>query len=47
MNSFIDIIMIVLFVFFMIFIFGGYHKTKSAKREQERIKEEKREESLK
>lgn len=41
MNPFVDTIMIVLFVLFMIFIFGGYHKNKSIKREQERLKEEK------
>ena len=28
-------IMIFLFIFFMIFIFGGYHKTKSAAREEQ------------
>ncbi|MBU1216252.1 hypothetical protein KJ870_06455 [bacterium] len=33
MNSVTDIVMIVLFVLFMVFIFGGYHKTKSAQRE--------------
>ncbi|MDD2905420.1 MAG: hypothetical protein WBK95_01380 [Sulfurimonas sp.] len=33
MSTFVDIIMIVLFILFMVFIFGGYHKTKSAKRE--------------
>lgn len=33
MNSATDIVMIVLFVLFMVFIFGGYHKTKSAQRE--------------
>ena len=31
----LDIIMLVLFVGFMVFIFGGYHKTKSAKREKD------------
>jgi len=33
MNLFADTIMVILFVLFMIFIFGGYHKTKSAQRE--------------
>jgi uncharacterized membrane protein len=33
MNLIADTIMVVLFVFFMVFIFGGYHKTKSAQRE--------------
>jgi len=28
-----NIIMSIFFILFMIFIFGGYHKTKSAKRE--------------
>ncbi len=42
MNLFVDTIMPVLFFLFMIFIFGGYHKTKSAEREAEREKEENR-----
>ena len=29
----LDIVMSVLFILFMIFIFGGYHKTKSGERE--------------
>ncbi|MBL1280082.1 MAG: hypothetical protein COA33_007415 [Fluviicola sp.] len=33
--SIIDGIMLVLFVLFMIFVFGGYHKNKSAQREAE------------
>ncbi|MDD2790525.1 MAG: DUF3149 domain-containing protein [Sulfurimonas sp.] len=33
MSTLLDIIMVILFVLFMVFIFGGYHKTKSAKRE--------------
>jgi len=44
MNSFMDIIMIILFVMFMIFIFGGYHKNKSAQREKA---EEQEKQSLK
>jgi len=36
MSLFIDGVMIVLFILFMIFIFGGYHKNKSAAREAER-----------
>lgn len=47
MNSFVDIIMIMLFIFFMLFIFGGYHKNKSAKREQNRLNKEKKEKMLK
>jgi len=35
MNIYVDIFMLVLFVAFMIFIFGGYHKTKSEKRERD------------
>ena len=31
--SFLDGIMVVLFILFMVFIFGGYHKNKSAERE--------------
>ena len=42
MNPYVDAIMLILFVLFMIFIFGGYHKTKSAKREADRAKQEKR-----
>ena len=41
MNSFVDTLMLVLFVLFMIFIFGGYHKTKSQQREDQREREEK------
>ena len=33
MNRFVDGVMLVLFVLFMIFIFGGYHKNKSHERE--------------
>jgi len=41
----IDVIMAILFVLFMIFIFGGYHKNKSAQREEGfRLEEEKKEE---
>ena len=35
MNSFVDIVMIILFILFMVFIFGGYHKNKSAAREEQ------------
>jgi len=42
----VDGIMIFLFILFMIFIFGGYHKNKSAKREEQfRIDELKLQES--
>lgn len=40
MNSYVDDIMLILFVLFMVFIFGGYHKTKSAQREEQFRKEE-------
>ncbi len=33
MNPIMDGIMVVLFILFMIFVFGGYHKNKSAQRE--------------
>lgn len=42
MSLFIDGVMIVLFILFMVFIFGGYHKNKSAAREKEREVEEKK-----
>ncbi|MCK4974953.1 MAG: hypothetical protein KAR81_06840 [Sulfurimonas sp.] len=45
MSSFIDGVMIVLFILFMIFIFGGYHKNKSAAREAEREAQEKKSEA--
>lgn len=38
MSTFIDALMLILFVFFMIFIFGGYHKNKSAQREAQEKK---------
>jgi len=47
MSLFIDVVMIFLFVLFMIFVFGGYHKNKSAAREAAREAEEKREEEKK
>jgi uncharacterized membrane protein len=47
MNVYVDIIMLVLFVFFMIFIFGGYHKTKSAQRELDFKRQEEKEKNLK
>jgi uncharacterized membrane protein len=31
----VDTIMLILFILFMIFIFGGYHKNKYAQREAE------------
>ncbi len=42
MNLFIDIVMIILFILFMIFVFGGYHKNKSAQREAAREADEKK-----
>lgn len=38
--SFLDIVMITLFVLFMIFIQRGYHQKKSQEREEQRKKEE-------
>jgi len=44
MGTFVDVVMIILFILFMIFIFGGYHKNKSAQREEQfRLDEEKKE----
>lgn len=40
MLSILDTIMVALFVLFMIFILGGYHKTKSTQREKERERQE-------
>ena len=40
MSSFMDTLMLILFVLFMVFIFRGYHKTKSQQRENERKKSE-------
>ncbi|MDQ1244094.1 MAG: hypothetical protein QG565_434 [Campylobacterota bacterium] len=37
----LDIAMMVLFVLFMVFVFGGYHKTKSAQREADEKKAKK------
>ena len=41
MSSILDIIMLMFFVLFMVFIFGGYHKNKAAKRERDREREAK------
>jgi len=35
LNIYVDTVVVVLFVLFMIFLFGGYHKNKSAQREKE------------
>ncbi len=35
MSTFFDTLMTILFVLFMIFIFGGYHKAKSKEREKD------------
>ncbi len=44
MGTAVDVIMAILFVLFMIFVFGGYHKNKSAEREEGfRLDEEKKE----
>jgi Ca2+/H+ antiporter len=39
MNTFVDTVMIILFVLFMFFVFGGYHKNKYAQREAEEEKQ--------
>ncbi len=46
MNSFMDTVMLILFVLFMVFIFGGYHKTKSGQREKEREAREAKEKNM-
>ena len=43
MSTFIDIVMLILFVLFMVSIFGGYHKNKSAQRESQREADEQKE----
>jgi Ca2+/Na+ antiporter len=43
MNGYVDAVMVAFFVVFMVFVFGGYHKNKSAQRERERELQEKRE----
>lgn len=40
MSPIIDGIIVFLFILFMIFIFGGYHKNKSAQREEQFKREE-------
>ena len=39
MNPIVDTIMLILFVLFMFAIFGGYHRDKYAKREEQEQKE--------
>jgi len=39
-NPIVDGIVLVLFLLFMVFIFGGYHKNKSAAREEQFKKDE-------
>ena len=41
----LDIIMSILFVLFMVFVFGGYHKQKSSQREAEFKRQEELEKS--
>ncbi|MCK9472463.1 hypothetical protein [Sulfurimonas sp.] len=38
MKEYIDIIMAILFILFMVFVFGGYHKNKFAQREADEKK---------
>ena len=35
MAGFLDVVMLIAFVLFMVFIFGGYHKNKSQQREEQ------------
>ena len=42
MSTFVDIVMLAFFLLFMVFIFGGYHKNKSAQREAQREADEKK-----
>jgi len=37
LNVYVDTVVLVLFVLFMIFIFGGYHKNKSLEREKDEL----------
>ena len=46
MKEFMDIVMAILFILFMIFLFGGYHKNKSEKRESDEKKLKDKENSL-
>ncbi|MCD6433213.1 MAG: hypothetical protein J7L21_04155 [Sulfurimonas sp.] len=47
MNPVIDGIVFFLFILFMIFVFGGYHKNKSAQREEQFKQEEAKNKELK
>ncbi|HEY9202836.1 MAG TPA: hypothetical protein VIM82_00775 [Sulfurimonas sp.] len=46
MSTFIDIAMMLLFILFMVFVFGGYHKSKSEQRETEEKKLKDKENTL-
>ncbi|MFT7002732.1 MAG: hypothetical protein ACJAWW_000065 [Sulfurimonas sp.] len=46
MNPVIDGIMLVLFIIFMVFIFGGYHKNKSGQREAQFKREKEEQDKL-
>jgi Ca2+/Na+ antiporter len=46
MITFINGVMVVLFILFMIFVFGGYHKNKSATREEQFRQEEEKQKEL-
>jgi hypothetical protein len=41
-NPFVDALMLILFVFFMLFIFRGYHTQRLEKLEEEEAEQEKR-----
>lgn len=40
MNAFIDTVMVILFVLFMVFILNGYHRSKLDERESKNKKDE-------
>ncbi|QOY53346.1 hypothetical protein [Candidatus Sulfurimonas baltica] len=42
MNPVVNGIMVALFVLFLVFVFSGYHKNKSAQREADREAQEKK-----
>jgi len=40
MSSIFDVVMVILFILFMVFLFGGYHRVKSGEREAQFKREE-------
>ena len=47
MGTFMDVLMVILFVLFMVFIQRGYHHKKSAEREEQRKLDELKDEESK